>query len=107
MREQVHKQRSDCNRKFVRQGDFPEDFQEAWNRRKTSDFNSRKDAAHALYQIMKGDADILKEEIQTLKQQLDRFVAVAKCQDEYRECYGLNDDQKCFVCQAKTKEISG
>jgi len=63
MRDSVLKQRSDCNRKFHKKSDYPEEFENIWGTRKVSDYPSRKHAGFAVFLIM-------NKEIKTIKEQL-------------------------------------
>lgn len=64
MRDSVLKQRSECNRKFHKKSDYPEEFENIWGTRKVSDYPSRKHAGFAVFLIM-------NQEIKTLKEQLE------------------------------------
>lgn len=68
MRDAILKQRSDCNRTFIRNG-YPKEFQEIWNKRKVSDYRSRKDAGYAVFSLMNKELAQTKAELESWKDQ--------------------------------------
>ena len=73
MRDSVLKQRSDCNRKFHKKSDYPEEFENIWGTRKVSDYPSRKHAGFAVFLIMNQEIKSLKDQLADVVQLLRRI----------------------------------